>query len=78
MLPFLNDKKKQDGGSAVSHINSDGRILPGESPDMGLMSAAEDLINAVNSGNAQRVASALKAAFMICDAEPHHEGPHED
>ncbi len=40
-------------------------------------SAAEDLISAIHSKNIKGVAEALKAAFELCDAQPHEEGPHE-
>jgi len=74
MLPFLNQKRNQDGGSvSISH---DGKISSGN--DMGLMSAAEDLVRAIHSKDHKAVAAALKAAFQILDAEPHVEGPHEE
>lgn len=43
-----------------------------------LESAAEDLIQAVHSKNVKSVAEALRAAFEICDAQPHEEGPHKE
>jgi hypothetical protein len=44
-----------------------------ESPIDGI---AQDLIDAVKSGDKGLVASALEAAFMHYDSEPHVEGPH--
>lgn len=42
-----------------------------------LESAAEDLISAVHAKDVKAVASALKAAFEMCESQPHEEGPHE-
>lgn len=42
-----------------------------------LESAAEDLISAVHSKDVKAVCAALRAAFEICDSQPHEEGPHE-
>lgn len=73
MLAFL--KRDQDASAS----------MPAESikrePDDGaeydsLHSAAEDLIAAVHSKNVAGVAEALRAAFELCDAEPHKEGEH--
>ena len=41
-----------------------------------LHSAAEDLLSAINSKDIKAIASALRAAFELCDSEPHEEGPH--
>lgn len=43
-----------------------------------LESAAEDLVNAVHSKDIKAVAAALRAAFELCDSEPHEEGEHID
>lgn len=48
--------------------------IPAEHP---LASAAEDLISAVHSKDANAVAQALEAAFQICDSQPHYEGENE-
>ena len=76
-LPFLKPEKmasiivanrKKDGSIQTSHEQGE------QKPE--LMSAAEDLIRAVHAKEASKVASALKAAFDLCDAEPHEEGEH--
>lgn len=80
MLPWLNDKKRNDGGgSSTIHISNEGKISghPHEE-DMGLMSVAEDLCRAIESKDMKQVAASLRAAFQILDAEPHIEGPHEE
>lgn len=41
-----------------------------------LEAVAEELIAAVHAGDAAAVAEALRAAFAVCDAEPHVEGEH--
>lgn len=73
MLPFL--KKNKEASVAVP---SD-RVLR-ESDDEAelnpLLVAADDLISAIHSKDTERVAEALRAAFELCDAEPHVEGPH--
>lgn len=42
----------------------------------GLMSAASDLITAVQANDHKAAAQALRAAFEILDSSPHDEGPH--
>lgn len=74
MLPFLKNKKEASAAGPVEAIKRDHD--DGYEYDM-LESAAEDLISAVHSKDIKSVASALKAAFEICDAQPHEEGPHE-
>jgi hypothetical protein len=73
MLPFMKSKEASSS-EPVEHMIRE--------PDEGseydpLESAAEDLISAVHSKNVKSVASALRAAFELCDSEPHEEGPHE-
>lgn len=41
-----------------------------------LESAAEDLINAIQSKDTKSAADAIRAAFDILDSGPHFEGPH--
>lgn len=42
-----------------------------------LMSAAQDLSDALKSNDIEKVAQALEAAFQIADSMPHEEGPHD-
>jgi len=74
MLPFL--KLKQEGSSSepVEHKMREPDDDDNYNP---LHAAAEDLISAVHSKSVKAVAEALKAAFEICESEPHEEGPHE-
>jgi hypothetical protein len=64
-----------------------GKMKPKGKPEHGggesggghaMVACAEDLIDAIKSGDAQAVASALMSAFHIADAMPHVEGVHED
>lgn len=77
MLPFLKpqrspgvivSQRKQDGSKEEQSLDS--------SSDDGLMLCAHDLISAVHAKDSKAVAAALKAAFQICDAQPHEEGEH--
>lgn len=74
MLPFL--KKKPVAGVIIAHRQPDQG--PEEKPESeenhALMSAAEDIITAVESRDKKRLAAALQAAFEICDSAPHVEG----
>jgi hypothetical protein len=79
MLPFL--KPKTQTGLIISQRKPDGETEEKgmeDQEDMGLMSAAEDLIRAVHAKDAKAVASALRAAFEIVDSEAHVEGEHID
>lgn len=41
-----------------------------------LESAAQDLLDAIEKKDTKALAIALRAAFELCDSEPHEEGPH--
>lgn len=73
MLPFLKHKQE---GSISAPVETVERKSDHEEEYDGLESAAEDLIQAMNEGNAKAVASALRAAFELCDSQPHEDGPH--
>lgn len=45
----------------------------GDDSEMGLEAAAEDLISAVQSGDAKAVVSALRDAFEMLEGMPHAE-----
>jgi len=80
MLPFL---KKYQEGSANVPPNSITR-KPDEddsheekSEDFDSIEiAAEEMLSAFDSGDVKALARAIRAAFEICDSEPHNEGPH--
>jgi hypothetical protein len=70
-LPFLKDKE----GSVSMPNEAKLRKPDGEEhDDMHLV--AQELIAAIHSKNIKDVAELLKTAFILCDAEPHHEGKH--
>lgn len=74
MLPFL--KKSQDASVSMS---ADHKMRePDEDAEEydSLHSAAEDLIKSIHSKDIKSVAEALRAAFELCDSEPHEEGEH--
>jgi hypothetical protein len=66
-------KPKKDMGEGKAE-HGGGKMGSGHA----MLACAEDLIDAVKSGDAQAVASALASAFHIADAMPHVEGVHED
>jgi hypothetical protein len=69
MLPFL--KKNQDSASSEPVESMD------REPDYDSLEAAcQDLFEAFKSNDLKAGAAAIRAAFELCDAEPHHEGPH--
>lgn len=73
MLPFLKHNQEASASGPVESIKRE----PDEDYDYDMLdSAAEDLIQAVHSKDVKAVSSALKAAFQICDSQPHEEGEH--
>lgn len=75
MLPFL--KKKPQVAGIITKVREPDSDKPQDSEeDQGLRACARDLIDAVHSQDEGRVASAIRAAFAICDSEPHEEGEH--
>jgi len=72
MLPFLQKHKQQGVSMQVRKPDGEG-IEHEEGKDEGLHAAAEDLCNALKSGDISRIASALRAAFEILDSEPDEE-----
>ncbi len=76
MLPFLKTRKQDAGISTVYRASDESK--PEEKDDAsGLHAAAGDLHKAIQSNDIKGIAAALKAAFEICDSQPHEEGPHE-
>lgn len=70
-LPFLNAKKiasiviaktRPEGG--IEPMHEEGEAMPE------MLSAAEDLLSAIEMKDAHRVAQALQAAFEIADSMP--------
>lgn len=77
MLPFLKRSQEGSASSPVEHVkrSADDDAQPEDDFDS-LEAAAQDLITAVHSKDVTAVASALRAAFELCDSQPHTEGPH--
>ena len=78
-LPFL--KPKNIASIILARHKPDGSVhdegVEGEE-DPALVTAAEDIIRALNEKNATGLADALRSAFQILDSEPHEEGEHEN
>lgn len=73
MLPFLKHSKE----ASVSIPAEPVKRKPDDEAEYDMLeSAAEDLISAIHSKDVKAVCSALKAAFEICDSQPHEEGEH--
>lgn len=73
MLPFLKKSQEASASAPIEHIKRE----PDEESEYDMLeSAAEDLISAVHSKDVKGVCSALRAAFEMCDAQPHKEGEH--
>lgn len=76
MLPFL--KPKTVAGLIVAKRKPDGGKMEQYSEgneDMGLESAAEQIIQAINAKDSKSLASAIRAAFTIIDSE---DSPNDD
>lgn len=79
MLPFLKLNKDAiaDASASSPVLNRKPDNKPSESDEYdSLESAAQDLMDALKSGNVKDAAAALRAAFELCDSEPHVEGEH--
>lgn len=75
MLPFL--KNKQQSGLIVQERPSDNKDKDSKPEDnQGLIACAQDIIDAIKTGDAKKLASALTSAHEICDSYEHEEGPH--
>lgn len=73
MLAFL--KKDKENGSASS--SEPIKRSPDREVDYDVLeSAAQDLLDAFKKEDVRGIAIALRAAFELCDASPHFEGPH--
>ena len=74
-LPFLKHNQEASVSGPVEHVKRESD--EGSEYDM-LESAVEDLFAALKSNDVKAGCSALRAAFQICDLEPHEEGPHNE
>ena len=73
MLPFLKGKKE-------ASISVEPEVIRLESDTDEEFDSVElaikELIDAIHSKDFKSAAMAFKAAFQLCDEEPHVEGPH--
>lgn len=76
MHPLLQTNSYAKGGSVAEEV-MDAPAADNSGGGDDLTHAADELISAIQTGDAHGVAQALKACFQICDAEPHTEGEHE-
>lgn len=74
MLPFLKKNREAAASAPPDSI----RREPDDGADAydSLHSAAEDLLKAVEAKNVKGIAEALRAAFELCESEPHEEEEH--
>ncbi len=72
MLPFLKPKS-QGGTTAVTYRKPDSEPEQKQEENQGLKEAMQELSNAISAGDSTRAAAAFKAAFTICESEPHYE-----
>lgn len=73
MLPML---KRQNEASASGPIEKIERKPDVEADLDYLEGCVEELAEALKRGDVKAAAAAFRAAFQVCDAEPHEEGPH--
>lgn len=74
MLPFLKARPQAGGISTIVRKSDNDGASSNENE--GLEACARDLIDAIQSGDSKKAASALKSAFELCDSQPHDEGEH--
>lgn len=75
MLPFLKQKAQQSG-VIIHERKPDTHNQTTENPNEDLEAVAEDILRYINMKDIKGLATALKSAFEICDAQPHTEGEH--
>lgn len=75
--PIFLKKTKESGisGIIMKHRKPDESAEQPEE-NQALKSAARDILDAVESRDVDRLESAIRAAFQICDSEDHVEGEH--
>jgi hypothetical protein len=75
MLPFLKKAKEEASASTTEKVLRKPDDESEEEFDS-LEVAAEELLFAIEKKDTKAIAAALRAAFELCDSEPHFEGPH--
>lgn len=72
MLPFLKAKE-----ASVSMPAEAVKRKPDEGADMDYLEGCmAELSAALKSGDAKAASAAFRAAFQVCESEPHEEGEH--
>jgi len=81
-LPFLKKKQGSAQGIAIEYRKPDadgeGHHDKEDNDDEGLRACSRDIIECIASRDEVGLSKALKAAFEICDSQPHVEGEHVD
>lgn len=73
MLPFLKNKQEASVSAPVESVER----KPDEDKDYDSLHVCMQEFNAASKkDDFEGMAAAMKAAFEICDSEPHHEGEH--
>ncbi len=73
MMPFQNKREASSSAPADRMPRqADGQ----DQDDYGLQVAMQDLMDALTRQDAKAACEAFKAAFQLCDLQPHEEGPH--
>lgn len=75
MLPYLEKNKEASISVAPDHVKRKADDGSDDEYD-GLKAACADLFDAIRKNDHTLGATALRAAFDLCDSEPHVEGPH--
>lgn len=79
-LPFLKKKQAGIANQMVEYRKPDaegeGHHDKEPNEDEGLRACSRDIISCIQSSDEAGLAKAIRAAFEICDAAPHEEGPH--
>jgi hypothetical protein len=73
-LPWF--KAKPQTGVIMATTRQPDEKKDESSENDGLKSCARDLMDAISAGDESKAAAAIRAAFEICDSEPHEEGEH--
>jgi hypothetical protein len=73
-LPFLKTNRNNNAGVIVQHRASD--EPENDNKDDGLETCLEEMHAAMDARDYKQAARSLRAAFQICDSEPHEEGEH--
>lgn len=69
LLPFLKNKRKETGVIVQERAPDS----PEQDSTTPLKAAAQDILSAISMNNSEQLASAIKAAFEICQSYPTDE-----